>query len=39
MLTIPQKFLDHAKESATDAVKISSKRVIQKSRSNWWFDW
>ena len=25
-----QKLLDHAKESATDALKASSKRVIQK---------
>ena len=26
-----QKLLDHAKKSATDALKISSKRVIQKT--------
>ena len=33
--TFGQKLLDHAKRSATDAPKISSKRVIQKnSRSN-----
>ena len=31
-----QKFLDYAKQSVTDALKTSSKRVIQKSRrSNW----
>ena len=31
-----QKLLDHAKQSATDAFKSSSKRVIQKnSRNNW----
>ena len=30
------KRLDHAKQSATDALKSTSKRVIQKnSRSNW----
>ena len=30
------KLLDHAKQSATDALKTSSKRAIQKnSRSNW----
>ena len=34
-----QKLLDHAKKSATDALKICSKRIIQKnSRSNWRFD-
>ena len=27
-----QKLLDHAKESATDAIKTSSKRVIQKQQ-------
>ena len=33
--TFGQKLLDHAKRSATDALKTSSKRVIQKnSRSN-----
>ena len=26
-----QKFLDHAKQSATDALKTSSKRVFQKA--------
>ena len=26
-----QKFIDHAKQSATDALKTSSKRVIQKT--------
>ena len=26
-----QKFLDHAKKSGTDALKTSSKRVIQKT--------
>ena len=31
-----QKLLDHAKKSATDALKFSSKRAIQKTgRSNW----
>ena len=35
-----QKLLDYAKKSATDALKTSSKRAIQKnSRSNWWLDW
>ena len=33
--TFGQKLLDHAKRSATDALKTSSKKVIQKnSRSN-----
>ena len=26
-----QKFLDHAKQSATDTPKISSKKIIQKT--------
>ena len=31
-----QKLIDHAKQSATDALKTASKRVIQKNnRSNW----
>ena len=30
-----QKLLDHAEQSATDAFKTASKRVIQKSRINW----
>ena len=30
-----QKRLDHAKKSATDALKSSSKRVIKNSTSNW----
>ena len=31
-----QKPLDHAKKSATDALKTSSKQVIQKNcRNNW----
>ena len=31
-----QKLLDHAKQSATDVLKTTLKRVIQKkSRSNW----
>ena len=38
-----QNVLDHAKQSPTDAIKTSSKRVIQnkkrKKRSNWWFNW
>ena len=34
-----QKVLDQAKESSIDAFKTASKRPIQKSRSNWWFDW
>ena len=33
-----QKVLDQAKESSIDAFKTASKRPIQKSRSNWWFD-
>ena len=31
MLAIRQKLLDHAKKSATDALKTSSKRVIQQT--------
>ena len=31
MLAMHQKLLDHAKKSATDAIKTSSKRVIQKT--------
>ena len=31
MLAMCQKLLDHAKKSATDALKTSSKRVIQKT--------
>ena len=31
MLAVRQKLLDHAKQSATDAFKIASKRAIQKS--------
>ena len=31
MLAMRQKFLDHAKKSATDALKTSSKRFIQKT--------
>ena len=36
-----QEHLGHAKQSATDALKTFSKRIIQKknSRSNLWFDW
>ena len=31
-----QKLLDHAKQSATDALEASSKKIILKnSRSNW----
>ena len=32
-----QKLLDHAKQSATDALKTNSKRVIQNTRSIWRF--
>ena len=31
MLAMRQKFLDHAKQSVTDALNTSSKRVIQKT--------
>ena len=31
MLGLRQKFLDHVKKSAADALKTSSKRVIQKT--------
>ena len=31
MLTMRQKLLDHAKKSATDAFKTTSKRAIQKA--------
>ena len=35
-----QKLLDHAKQSATDALEASSKKIILKNiRSNWWFNW
>ena len=35
-LKYSQKLLDHAKQSAPDALKTSSKRVIQKNgKSNW----
>ena len=34
-----QKLLDHIKQSATEALKTSSKRAIQNSRCDWWFDW
>ena len=34
-----QKLPDSAKKSTMDAVKTVSKRAIQKSRINWWFDW
>ena len=37
MLAMRQELLDHAKQSATDALKTSSKRQ-KNSRSNWWFD-
>ena len=37
MLAMHQKLLDHAKKSATDDFKTTSKKAI--SRSNWWFDW
>ena len=30
-----QKLINHAKQSATDALKTASKRAIQNSRSNW----
>ena len=30
-----QKLFDHAKQSTTDALKTTSERVIQNSRSNW----
>ena len=32
MLAMRQKFLGHAKQSAIDAIKTSSKRVIQKQQ-------
>ena len=36
ILSMGQKLLDDAKKSATDALKILSKRAIQKNRrSNW----
>ena len=31
MLAMRQKLLDHAKQSATDAFKTTSKRVVQKA--------
>ena len=35
-----QKVLNHTKQSATDALKTTSKKVIKSnSRSYWWFDW
>ena len=38
MLAACQKLLDHAKQSATDALKTNSKGAIQNSTSNWWLD-
>ena len=36
-----QRLFDHIKQYPADALKTTSKRVIQKkkSRSNWWFIW
>ena len=35
-----QRLFDHIKQYPADALKRTSKRVIQKkSRSNWWFIW
>ena len=34
-----QKLLNHAKNSATDVLRTSSKGHSKNSRSNWWFDW
>ena len=35
-----QKLFDAAKKSTNDAIKIASKRTIQKTRrGNWRFDW
>ena len=41
MLATYQKFLCHAKQSATDALIITIKKVIQKilKKSNWQIDW
>ena len=33
-----QKLLNRAKNSATDALRTSSKGHSKNSRSNWWFD-
>ena len=38
MLAAHQKLLDHAEQSATDALKTSSNSHSKNSRSNWWFD-
>ena len=34
-----QKLVDSAKKSATDAIKTASRIAIQKSGSNWRFNW
>ena len=38
ILAMCQK-LDHAKQSATDPLQTSSKRVLQKQLNNLWFNW
>ena len=38
MLGRRQKLLDHAKKSATNALKTASKgKIFLKSKINWWF--
>ena len=34
-----QKYFDHTKQSATNALKAASKEQFKKNRSNSWFDW
>ena len=38
MLAAHQILLDHAEQSAADALKTSSNSHSKNSRSNWWFD-
>ena len=33
-----QKFLDHVKQSARDAVKTASRKIQTTVANNWWFD-
>ena len=34
-LKYSQKLLDHAKQSAADVIKTSSKRAVKKTTGNW----
>ena len=39
MLAMHQKLFDRGKQSATDAINTSSKRVIRKQQKQLMFDW